>query len=166
MKSVWARFVFVICTLTTLLYTAVGVGAMLNNQGKAHIFTSDAPESVAIFFGLMFAHFLVSAALHVLSFIFSGNSTQLECMLHWWIVPAVILIACFIFGGKVSAGWAQAFSLPCEGVFALFLSGGVIASELVVTIRPMIDMTNKNHRYKRSATGTGLSLRINSFTLT
>jgi hypothetical protein len=111
-----------------MLYTSVGVGAMLNNEGKVHVFTNEAPESVAIFFGLMFAHFLVSAALHVLSFIFSGNSTQLECMFHWWIPPAVILIASFIFGGKVSAGWAQAFSLPCEGVFAVFLAGGVIAS--------------------------------------
>lgn len=125
MKSVWARFVFVICTLTTLLYTAVGVVAMLNNEGNVYIFTPGAPESVTIFFGLMFAHFLISAGLHLLSFIFSGDLTNLECMFTWWIPPAVILIICFVCGDRLYEGWAQAFRFPCEGVLAFFLAGGV-----------------------------------------
>jgi hypothetical protein len=126
MKLAWIRLVFVLCTLSALLLVGVGAGCMLANDGKAYPMASGAPDSSEAFVGMMISNLCLIVALHVLSFVFTGKTEHLECMLAWLVPPLVITVICFLAGKSVSQGWETAFAIPCNGIAAIGLAAGTI----------------------------------------
>lgn len=126
MKNAWIRLVFVLCTLSALLYVAVGVGCTLSNEGKAYPFSNESPESAAIFVGVLGFNVGLVIILHVLSFIITGKTEHLECMLAWLVPPLVIAVICFLTGRSLSYGWETAFAVPCNWIAAIGLAAGTI----------------------------------------
>lgn len=133
MKNAWIRLVFVLCTLSALLYVAVGVGCTLSNEGKAYPFSNESPESAAIFVGVLGFNVGLVIILHVLSFIITGKTEHFSCMLDWLWPPIVVALVCFLAGRSLSQGWETAFAIPCHWTTAIGLPAftiGFIASRL------------------------------------
>lgn len=126
MKRAWIRLVFVLSTLVTLLYVGVGVGSLLSNQGKAYPYALQAPEGMAIFFGLLIFSAAAIVALHVSSFIFSGDTDHLECMIVWIVPQLLVFTYAFIMGDPVDDGWKTAFAVHCNGFSAIVLGFGTL----------------------------------------
>ena len=124
MKNAWIRLVFVLCTLSTLLYVGFGLGSLLSNDGKVFMIGPQAEESASIFMGFMLFHVGLSILLHVLSFVITGVIVHLECMFHWLVPPLVVAVICFITGERASEGLMTAFALPCNGWTAFILAAG------------------------------------------
>ena len=126
MKLAWIRLVFVLCTLSTLLYVGIGLTCILANDGKAYPFAGGSPESAQAFVGMMISNLCLIVVLHVLSFVFTGKTEHLECMLAWLVPPLVIAVISFLAGKSVSQGWETAFAIPCNGSAAIGLAAGTI----------------------------------------
>lgn len=128
MKNVWIRLVFVLCTLSALLYVGVGLGCILSNDGMTYPLAYDAPESARIFLGVLLFNVGLVFVLHVLSFIFTGDTTHLECMLAWMAPPVVIAVLSFSSGMRPISehGWSKGFGLSCSAPSAFWLPVGVI----------------------------------------
>jgi len=124
MKNAWIRLVFVLCTLSTLLYVGFGLGSLLSNDGKVFMIGPRAEESAAIFLGFMLFHVGLCILLHVLSFVFTGVTDHLECMFQWLVPPLIVGVICFFAGEKSSEGLMTAFALPCNGWAAFMLAAG------------------------------------------
>lgn len=121
MKRAWVRLVFVLSTLVTLLYVGVGVWSLLSNEGKTYPFAPGAPEGMEFFFALLFFSAAVITTLHILSFIFSGETDHLECMLVWLTPHLIVFVYAFMAGKPVSYGWTTAFAIDCNGFAAAVL---------------------------------------------
>jgi hypothetical protein len=126
MKLAWIRLVFVLCTLSALLYVGIGLTCILTNDGKAYPFAGDSPESAVIFVGTLAFSVGLVITLHVFSFVFTGKTEHLECMLAWLVPPLVIAVISFLAGKSVSQGWETAFAIPCNGSAAIGLAAGTI----------------------------------------
>jgi hypothetical protein len=126
MKLAWIRLVFVLCTLSALLYVGIGLTCILANDGKAYPFDGGSPESAGIFVGTLAFSVGLVITLHVFSFVFTGKTEHLECMLAWLVPPLVIAVISFLAGKSVSQGWETAFAIPCNGIAAIGLAAGTI----------------------------------------
>jgi hypothetical protein len=126
MKLAWIRLVFVLCSLSALVYVGIGLGCILANEGKAYPMASGAPDSAEAFVGMMIFNLCLIVVLHVLTFIATGKTEHLECMLAWLVPPLVIAVISFLAGKSVSQGWETAFAIPCNGIAAIGLAAGTI----------------------------------------
>lgn len=126
MKLAWIRLVFVLCTLSALLYVGIGLTCILANEGKAYPFAGGSPESAGIFVGTLAFSVGLVITLHVLSFVFTGKTEHHECMLAWLVPPLVIAVISFLAGKSVSQGWETAFAIPCNGIAAIGLAAVTI----------------------------------------
>lgn len=124
MKNAWIRLVFVLCTLSSLLFVGFGLACILGNDGHVFLMGPRAEESASIFLGFLVFHVVLAIVLHILSFVITGDTDHLECMLQWLVPPLVIAIICFLGGDKVSHGWLTAFAVPCNGLAAFGLVAG------------------------------------------
>jgi hypothetical protein len=123
MKLAWIRLVFVLCTLSTLIYVGMGLACTLGNEGKAFIMANP-PESASVFVGLILFHLGLTAFLHIVSFILTGRTEHLSCMFAWMMPPIAIFLVCFLCGNSTREGWETAFAIPCNGLAAFGLAAG------------------------------------------
>jgi len=129
MKNVWIRLVFVLCSLSALLYVAVGLACMLFNEGKVYPFSTyaaESPDSSEIFVAALAFNVGLVIALHILSFVITGKPEHIECMLAWLVPPLVIAVISFMSGKSASLGWTTAFAIPCNGLASIGLVVGTI----------------------------------------
>jgi hypothetical protein len=134
MKSAWVRFVFVLCTLSAILYVFAGVACMWTCDGRLiHPFASDAPEVAGIFSGLLLVNVVVVATLHIISFIVTGNTGHIECMFAWLLPPFAVAGVCLHCGESIEKGWGTAFAIPCNpaAYFCLALGTGAFIANVV-----------------------------------
>lgn len=137
MKNIWIRLVFVICTLTTLTYLTFAFTCRADDAFYAYPFTHGFGSTLgggefAVALGV---HLQAVVSLHVLSFIFIGQTGHLRCMLAWLIPAGGIAIVSFVCGKPLSEGWPSAFALPCHWLAATTLVIGTLSCLFLLVYR-------------------------------